>query len=175
MLRILKFCFLFFVFSGILFAGDQFFNGPINFFGSYKTNEGCHGCKEILDIHIHHKHKNEKNNINNRVKLLVFIMPGSGLSADAVQRAVIFRRLYPKVAVRGIIIEKLQGWVHTLLERKYLFDKTFPFYYQPGLNTAIQFNITRVPAFIFIDKNKIVKVSGQPDLEHIYKKEIIGK
>lgn len=169
MLRILKFWLITFLFFGISYAGNQFFNGPVNFFGTYKTNKGCHGCKEILNIHIH-KHTKNKKGTENKIKLLVFIAPGEGLSFDAVRRATIFRNSHPNIEIRGIIIAKLQGWVNTLLSRKYLFDRTFPFYYEPGLNTAIEFHVTRIPAFVFVYKNKIVKVSGQPDLEKVYRK-----
>ncbi len=173
MLRILNLCFFCFIVSGTCFAGDQFFNNPIRFFGSYKTNQGCHGCKEVLNIPIHkHGNMQGKKEQGDNIKLFVFVMPGKRLSAEAVRTAKTFQILHPEVAVRGIIIEKLQGWINTLLNNKYLFDRTFPFYYEPGLNTAIEFHITRIPTFVFVYKDKIIKVSGQPDLNKIYKDKV---
>jgi hypothetical protein len=159
-----------FLFGNFLFGQEKkFFNKPVKFFGEYQTNEGCHGCEETADTDIN-KNAQSKEEPEKDIKLFVFIAPESSLSADAVWQAKTFGRIHPEVEVKGIIISPIEGLKEALLKNTSIFDKTFPFDYQPGLDIAQEYKITEVPSYVFVNKNKIIKVSGQPDLIEVYNK-----
>lgn len=171
MLHILKyrnviFCFLFISLSPAFGQDQKFFDNPVQFFGEYKSGEGCKGCKNVTpEI----TKKGEKGKEEKDMKLLVFVDPESRLSFDAIKAAQRLGKNYPEVEVKGILITKIEGLKERLIRNKVLFDGTFTFDYEPGFETAAKYGVTEVPCFVFIKENKVLKIGGQPDLFEIYR------
>lgn len=152
---------------------SPFFDGPVKFFEEVHTDSGCKGCPGEADdssaaiAGLTARQQNSKPAIKPTAMLYVFVVPGGQYSLPAVQAAKSFGVRHPEVSVRGVLLVPISGLKKSLQKNPQLFDKTFPFDFDPLFDLAKKYGISESPSFVFVKGTNAWKVSGQPDLDGV--------
>lgn len=156
-------------------APARFFNGPVKFFEEAHTDKGCKNCPDEVENDtsapdsLTARQLDSKTVIKPSALLYVFVVPSSKYSLPAVSAAKSFSIRHPEVAVRGVVLAPITGLQESLKNSTALFDKTFTFDFDPLFDLAKKYGVSETPSFVFVKGAKIWRVSGQPELEQIFR------